>query len=124
MESPEKTIIKEFNLTEEDIKNIIENNNYKELNNYNYTNKLRIKYKYQSKTNKFIYYRCSIRNLCDGRGKIDIDKKKFIVTNICNEKVEHNRIDYTEFVELYEKKNMIILILKINKSKSILLYIQ
>ena len=73
-------VIKEFNLTGYDIKNIIQNNNYKELINYNYTNKLRIKYKYQSKTNKFIYYRCSIRNLCVGRGKIDIEKKIYCDT--------------------------------------------
>ena len=58
----------------------MQNNNYKEIINYNYTNKLGIKYKYLSKTNKFIYYRCSIRNSCEGRGKIDIEKKIYCNT--------------------------------------------
>ena len=34
------------------------------------------------------------------KGKIDLNKKLFIITNLCNRNIEHDDIDYEEFVRL------------------------
>ena len=40
-----------------------------------------------------------------GKAKVDIDNKKFIITEYCDNKIAHLNIDYDEFVKLYEAKN-------------------
>ena len=42
------------------------------------TNKLKTTYTYKSRTKKFIYYKCKLRNKCFGNGKIDVKKKYFV----------------------------------------------
>ena len=40
-----------------------------------------------------------------GKAKVDINNKKFIITEYCDKKIAHLTIDYDEFVNLYEAKN-------------------
>ena len=75
-----KPILSEFELQEEQIKEIIENKHYIPITLIDKKNKLKTTYTYKSTTKKFIYYRCKIRNKCLGNGKIDI-KKSFLYIN-------------------------------------------
>ena len=49
---------------------------------------------------------CYIRKRCEGKGKIDINNKIFIITNLCNNKVEHDDIEYKDFSNLMKDKNL------------------
>ena len=50
---------------------------------------------------------CKERSSCKGKGKIDRNKKTFIVTLPCNKNVTDFIIDYNEFIELLKRKNII-----------------
>ena len=47
---------------------------------------------------------CKERSSWNGKGKIDRNKKNFIITLPCDKNVTHNNIDYNEFVKLFNKK--------------------
>ena len=74
-------MISEFKINEEQIKEIIENKHYIPITNIDKTNNLKTTQTYKSRTKKFIYYRCSIRNKCLRNGKIDIEKKNIFYIN-------------------------------------------
>ena len=63
-------------------------------------------YTYKSKCKNFIYYICQIRNKCKGKGKIDRNKKIFLITEKCDSKIEHNKITYIECKNLIISKNI------------------
>ena len=52
----------------------------------------------------FFYYMCKERSSCKGKGKIDRNKKTFIITLPCDKNVTYVIIDYNKFVELFKKK--------------------
>ena len=67
------------------------------LKNYNYKD-IKTIYKYKFRSKNYIYYICQYRKKCEGKGKIHLNKKLFIITNLCNRNIEHDDIDYEEFV--------------------------
>ena len=62
-----------------------------------------------------------MRNKCSGACKIDINEKALIITNICNTNIEHNYIQYQDFVELM--KNNTINDLNFRKKNSKIFYL-
>ena len=63
-------------------------------------------YTYKSHCKNYIYYICQIRNKCKGKGKIDRNKKIFLITEKCDSKIEHNQITCIEFKNLIINKNI------------------
>ena len=94
-------------MSEEEKKEIFINNNYVPLIKYIAKTKTKTKYIFKSKSKNYIFYKCKFNKNCDGRGKIDIKNKNFIVTKYSNNKFEHDIISYLEFVDLFQKKNLI-----------------
>ena len=47
-----------------------------------------------------------MRNKCSGACKIDINEKALIITNICNTNIEHNYIQYQDFVEIMKNNTI------------------
>lgn len=92
-------------MRDEDIIEIINNHKTKTLINYNYSDYIKTNYTFKSRTKNYIYYRCNIRNKSNSTGRIDIDNKKFTITNKCNEEIEHTTIDYEEFAEKLKGNN-------------------
>ena len=68
--------------------------------------KIDIKYLYKSKSKNFIFYICSQRPECNGRGKININTKEFYITNLCDKQIVHNKITYEEYVNYIEKNDI------------------
>ena len=62
-------------------------------------------YHFSNNSSNFIYYYCSKRPKCNGKGKIDIKGKKFIIYQNCNNDIEHKGLDYQDFKILYINKN-------------------
>ena len=52
----------------------------KPIKYYDDTLNIKIIYVYKSRCKNFIYYKCNNQNLCKGRGKINKEKKEFIIT--------------------------------------------
>ena len=53
-----------------------------------------------------MYYRCSLRNKCKGTGRIDINVKKFCITNLCNTNIKHDIMDYQDFAKLMKNNGL------------------
>ena len=47
---------------------------------------------------------CKERSSCNGKGKIDRNKKTFIIILPQDKNIAHFIIDYNEFVDLFKKK--------------------
>ena len=96
-----KKIIKNISLTENEINEIIKENNYipikRNLNNIN------TKFIYLYKSKNFIYYACNKRKFCNGKGKVDLENKEFLITTECTNAKVHDKLEYDEFCELYNK---------------------
>ena len=75
---------------------------YYDINNNSFNSKLVFK----NRTNKYIYYQCNLRNQCKGAAKIDIENKKLLITQNCNTEIEHNKIEYEEFVKKLEDNDI------------------
>ena len=88
------------------IKNIIENHIFTTLTFYNPVDKIKTTYTYKSCSKNFIFYICKKRKDCNGRGKIDIKKKQFILIEKCNDKIDHTNITYEEFSEIMDKNDI------------------
>ena len=93
-----------LDLTDEEKKEIFINNKYVPLIKYITKTKTKTKYIFKSKSKNYIFYKCKLNKNCEGRGKIDIKNKTFIVTKYCNNKSEHEIISYIDFVDLVQKK--------------------
>jgi len=93
-----------LDLTDEEKKEIFINNKYVPLIKYIAKTKTKTKYIFKSKSKNYIFYKCKLNKNCEGRGKIDIKNKTFIVTKYCNNKSEHEIISYIDFVDLFQKK--------------------
>ena len=103
-EKKDITINKSFKLTDNQVKEIFINNNYINIKHIDEKNYINTTYVYKNKTKNFIFYQCKNRKNCTGKGKIDIKKKEFIVTQECKEKKYHSEIDYDEFIALMKDK--------------------
>ena len=68
--------------------------------------KCKITYTYKYKSKNYIYYVCSLRNKCHGKGKIDINTYEFYVTQKCDATVPHEKITYQEFEELIKDNDL------------------
>ena len=68
--------------------------------------KCKITYTYKYKSKNYIYYVCSLRNKCNGKGKIDINTYEFYVTQKCDATVPHEKITYQEFEELIKDNDL------------------
>ena len=73
-----------------------------DINNNSFNTKLVFK----NRTNKYIYYQCNLRNLCKGAAKIDIENKKLLINQNCNREIEHNKMEYEEFVKKLEENDI------------------
>ena len=109
---------KKFDLNKKEIKEIINNNHYIEIKHNDEETHISTIYKYKNKCKNFIYYICKERNKCNGRGKVDINEKKFIITENCNIEVKHNNMIYEEFVNLMKNNNIIKYLLMKEKFKN------
>ena len=77
-------IIKEFNLNSDEIKNIIEEKNYKIPKiHIDEDTKIKTIYQYKSTSTNYIYYIYKLRNKCPGLGKVDIKDNKFCILYEC-----------------------------------------
>ena len=93
-----------FDLNSEEVEEIINKNNYIPIKHIDKESNITTIYKYKNKCKNFIYYICSERNKCYGRGKIDIKEKKFFITDKCDNKINHNNISYEEFFQIMKNK--------------------
>ena len=91
-------------LNDNEIKEYINLRSQKPIYKTNPNTKIRTKYIYKAKTKNYIYYTCKKNKLCDGKAKIDINKKLLIITEECSTNIEHEIILYEEFLQLYEEK--------------------
>ena len=84
--------------------------NIKDLKSFIYEFKdLKILTKFYRKIERknVIYYECSKRRLgCNGKCQYDKTKEKFIMINNCNNKIEHDAIDFNIFNEDYKNNNL------------------
>ena len=69
----------------------------KPFNNIQIKNKDKSKNKNNKSKNNMLYI-CKNRKQCNGKGKINIKKKQFIITHKCDETISHFNIDYNEFM--------------------------
>lgn len=95
-----------FELNETEKENIFEKNNYISIKHIDSNTGMKSIYKFKSQCKNYIYYICQIRNKCKGKGKIDRNKKIFLITEKCDSKIEHNQITYIEFKNLIINKNI------------------
>ena len=93
---------KEFNK----IKKIIENKNHIPITIMNRRKKIKTIYVFKSRTKNFIFYTCNNRKKWTDKGKVNIQKKIFIITEDCNYEEPHKNIEYNEFVELLKKNDI------------------
>ena len=86
---------------------IINKNNYIQVKHIDEETHITTIYKYKNKCKNYIYYTHNGHNKYYGRGKIDINGKKFIIINNCYSSVPHNNITYEEFIILMQIRNII-----------------
>ena len=67
---------------------------------------IKTSYQFKSRTKNFIYFSCYLRNKCKGSAKIDILKKKLIITKECDNNITHENITYEEFKDVMDNKNI------------------
>ena len=101
-----KKILDEFNLNNEQIDKSIKQKIYIPIKFTDEKNQIKTIFKYKSKTKNYIFYECSLRNKCFGKGKIDIIKKKFYILTKCDPKIEHNYLSYDEFKNAFKNKQL------------------
>ena len=95
-------------LNENETKEIFENNNIKKISISKYvkTLKFKTKFLFTSESKNYIFYSCYKKiNNCKGTAKINKNTKELIITNLCDTNIEHLKIDFTEFINLYETNN-------------------
>jgi hypothetical protein len=84
--------------------------NIKDLKSFVYEFKdLKILTKFYRKIERknIIYFECSKRRFgCNGKCQYDKTKEKFIMINNCNNKIEHDSIDFNKFNEDYKDNNL------------------
>lgn len=83
---------------------IIKKNNYISIKHLDEKNQIKTIYKYEAKTKNFIFYACSRRNKCLGKGKIDLSKKVFYIVTTCDPKIDHNYLSYEEIKKMFKNK--------------------
>ena len=97
-----KNILLNIDLTPDEIKEIIDNNNPIPITRI--INKIKTKYIYLYKSKNYIFYRCNKRKNCLGKAKVNITKRILQIIEYCKDNEIHEKLDYNEFYELYEKK--------------------
>ena len=69
--------------------------------------KMKTKFLFSSESKNFIFYSCYKKiSKCKGTAKINKNTKEFIITNLCDKNIEHLKLDYKEFIILYESDNI------------------
>ena len=101
-----KKILEEFGLNNEQIDKIINKKIHIPIKYIDEKNQIKTTYKYKSRTKNYIFYECSRRNKCFGKGKIDIIKKIFYIISKCDPKIEHNYLTYEEFIIAFKNKEL------------------
>lgn len=104
-----KKNLEEKSLSDNEIKDYIENTNDNKkpiISNTN-KNKIKTKFLYSSETKNYIYFYCYKRKYgCKGTAKINKKEKKLVITYYCENNVEHIELDYEEFADLIDKKDL------------------
>lgn len=100
-----KNILLNIELTADEIKEIIDNNN--PIPMIRNINKIKTKYIYLYKSKNFIFYRCNKRKNCNGKTKVNIPKKILQITEYTKDNDNHEKIEYNKFCELYKKNKII-----------------
>ena len=95
-------------------KQIINEEN-KEYQYYDQDLDINIIYKYQSKSNNYIFYKCSKRPKCPGRAKLNLNTNQIEIITKCNSDIDHQCITYEHFFEIYKKKKFADIDFKIKK---------
>lgn len=82
-------------MEEKDVEKFINNKSKDTLIVLDEKEKKEIKYTYINTSKNYIYYRCEKR--CGGLAKIDKNKKIIIIYRQCDQKTEHNKINFSEY---------------------------
>ena len=94
-----KNKIIEFDLSEYEYKEIINNKNIKKMAITKINNNIKTKFLFTSSSKNYIYYNCSQKRTCSGKAKIDLKTNKFIITTLSNKDINHEKLTYDELVE-------------------------
>ena len=73
---------------------------------YNKENNQNVVYKIQTISKNYIFYKCRERPKCPGRGKFDLKNEKYIVIKDCDFKINHEKINFQEFLRFFQNNKL------------------
>ena len=93
-------------LSDQQIINIVEEKKKEKITFNDDELKSKITYVYKYRSKNFIFYVCSIRNKCPGKGKVNINSNEFYVTEKWDPNIPHKKISYNEFEEIHREDDI------------------
>ena len=97
---------KEYKLNSAQIEDIIANKGKTNIKIYFSENNFETNYTYKNKTTNKYYFHCDKRPKCKGKANFDVIEKKFYITEHCNNKISHNKLDYFKLKEIIENNQI------------------